>query len=243
MVYLDYLLYIVVIVLFYILMEKILYNENKEGFEHRGKSFIAGKPKKVENEDEEKADSDWIITMKTFYRIAEAVAVMFIKMPYQILSKGVDIVIGLINEMSAILKPIYNFIGQMGKIVQKIATQIYNIIKRLFQKAFDIMRNLPAFIQKNASIAIEFISTMLNKMIDMLTRFFEMFQDILNQLLEIPNQIFNIVEQISTLMFNMFTMLMQLPEKGLNMMIGFQTTFMDMMDRPLKVPFSDQFLG
>ena len=38
-------------------------------------------------------------------------------------------------------------------------------------------------------------------------------------------------------------MLIDLPEKGLDMIIGFQETIMNMMDRPLKVPFSDQFLG
>ena len=243
MVYLDYLLYIVLIVLFYILMEKILYNENKEGFEHEGKSFVAGKPEKVQNEDEEKPDNNWIITIKIFYQIAEKVAIMLIKMPYKFLSKGFDMISQFIDQLNQMLKPMYAFVKQMGKIVQRIATKMYNIVKGLIQQGFDIMRNLPAFIQKYADVAINFITTMITNVIDMLTNFFDMFKDILDQLLDIPNQIFNIMEQMATLMFNMFTMLMKLPEKGLDMMIGFQSTLMKMMDRPLKVPFADEFLG
>ena len=49
MVYLDYLLYIIIVILFIFLMNKIIVNENnnKEGFNHRGGSFLPAKPKKV----------------------------------------------------------------------------------------------------------------------------------------------------------------------------------------------------
>ena len=233
MVYLDYLLYIVLIVLFYILMEKILYNENKEGFEHRGKGFIASKPKKVKNEDEDKEepDSNWLISIKLFYRIAADVAIMLIKMPYKFLSKGVNMLTDFINELNEMLKPMYAFVKQMGKIVQRIVVQIYEIFKRTFTQVFDIMRNLPAFIQKYANMGINFINTMVTKTVDMLTNFFNMFQSMLNQILEIPNQIFNIVEQLTQFMFNSFTMMMNLPITGLKFGINMQNKMTGFMNK------------
>ena len=250
MVYLDYLLYIIILILFYILMNKIIQNENphlvkqyKEGFEHKGKGFIAGKSKKTEAEEAEKPDSQWIITIKTFYRIAADVAIILIKMPYKFLSQGVNMIIEFIQNINEMLKPMYDFIRQMGRIAVRIAKQFYAIFSKIFKQVFNILRNMPAFIKQYATIAINFISTMVEQTINMLTSFFNLFQNILNKILEIPQKFFDIMNQFSTLFFNMFNMLIDLPEKGLNMVIGFQETIMKMMDRPLKVPFADQFLG
>jgi len=243
MVYLDYLLYIVVIVLFYFLMEKIIDNENKEGFEHRGKGFIAGKSKQQKKEEKNKPDSGWIMTIKTAYNIAAQVAIMLIKMPYKFLSQGINLILTFVNNINEMLKPMYDFAKQMGKIVQRIAKKFYDIFTNILGKGFEIIRNLPAFIKQYADIAINFVTMFVTQAIDMMTNFFNLFQNILNSLLALPQQFFNIMNQMSTLMFNMFNMLMKLPEKGLDMAIGFQGTLMKMMDRPLKIPFSDQFLG
>lgn len=239
-------IYIIIIVLFCILMNKIISNENshKEGFEHRGKGFIAGKKKKIEEvEGEEKPDSQTVIAVKTTYRIAADLAIIIIKMPYKILNKGVDMVIEFIQNLNEMLKPIYAFINQMLKVVQRVFKQFYDIFMKVFKQYFAILSDLPAFIQKYANVAIDFINTMVTQVIDMLTKFFDLFQNILNQLLEIPQKFFSIMNQMSTLFFNMFNMLLELPEKGLEMVIGLQGTIMGMMDRPLKIPFADQFLG
>ena len=248
MVYLDYFIYIILIVLFYILMNKILQNENlgKEGFKHIGQSFIAGKKKerKYDKDDNEaEQDSGWILTAKTTYQIAKDVAYILIKMPYQILSKGVNMIIQLIQNFNEMLKPMYAFIKQMGKIVQRIAKQFYQIFKKIFTQIFNILKDMPGFIKKYADVAINFINTMVTKTVDMFTKFFDLFQNILNNILEIPNQLFNILDKLSDVFFNAFHMLLEIPDKGLQMIIGFQGTFMSMMDRPLKVPFSDLFLG
>jgi len=238
-------IYILILVLFYILVNKIISNEHshKEGFTHRGQGFVAEKSKKKELAEEEKPDSQSVIAVKTTYRIAADLAIIIIKMPYKFLSKGVDMLIRFVQNLNEMLKPMFAFVSQMGKIVQRIATQFYNIFKKIFKQGFSILSDLPGFIQKYVDVAIGFINKMVNKVVDMLTSFFDLFQNILNQLLEIPEKFFNIMDQMSTLFFNMFNMMLELPEKGLEMIIGLQGTLMGMMDRPLKVPFADQFLG
>jgi phage-related protein len=227
-------------------MKKIVNNENsgKEGFEHKGNSFIAGKKNKNDNSDKsEQSDSQFVLTIKTFYRIAADIAIILIKMPYKFLSQGLTLIIQLINNINETLKPMFAFINQMLKIVQRVAKQFYNIFMKIFKQVFNILRNLPDFIKKYATIAINFINQMVNQVIDMLTSFFDLFQNVLDRILEIPQKFFSIMSQMTTVFFNMFNMMMDIPEKGLDMAIGFQDTLIGMMDRPLKIPFADQFLG
>jgi hypothetical protein len=234
MAYLDYLLYIIVIVLFYILIDKILLNESegKEGFKHSGDGFIAAKPKKKDELLEEalRPDPQMVMTVKTTYRIAADVAIVIIKMPYQMLSKMVDLAIQFIQNINDMLKPMYAFIQQMFDIVKRLAKQFYNIFMRIFKKGFEILRNLPAFIKQYANIAIGYINTMVNQAINMLTNFFELFQNIFNRMLEIPQQMFNLANQMSTLAFNSFNMMMDIPEKALDKVIGLQGTMMNMLN-------------
>ncbi len=230
-------------------MNKILQNENslKEGFKHTGQSFIAGKKKKEPEVDKDgnilDQDSGWVLTVKTTYQIARDIAYILIKMPYQILSKGVNLIIEFIQNINDMLKPMYAFLNQMGKIAVRIFKQFFEIFKKIFKQVFAMLKDMPGFIKKYADIAINFINTMVTKVVDMLTKFFDLFQNILNNILQIPEQMFTIMDQLTDVFFNSFNMMLQLPEKGLQMIIGFQGTIMQMMDRPLKVPFSDQFLG
>ena len=276
MVYLDYFLYIVIIVLFYILINKIVYDEmsDKEGFKHLGKGFIAEKAK-IKKEDKDKCtqknsnmsydneyldedaaeearincyedDSQYkngIITVRTTYAIAKDVAIILIKMPYQFLSKGLNMLIEYIQHFNDILKPIYAFISQMGQIIKRLIKQFYAIFKKIFTQVFNILSDLPGFIKKYATVAIDFINTAITKTIDMFQNFFDLFQNMLDNLLSIPEKFFNIMNQLSDVLFNTFNMLIKIPEKGLDMVIGFQGTLMTAMDRPLKIPFSDLFLG
>ena len=142
-----------------------------------------------------------------------------------------------------LLKPMYDFIRQIGQIIKKIFKQMYDQFMKIFRQYINIMRNLPAFIKKMANIAIDFISLAVTQTIEQLTMFFEIFQNIFDSLLELPMKFFNIMGQFGTMFANSINMLMSLPEKGLDMVINFQGTLMDMMDKPLKVPFADQFLG
>jgi len=247
MVYLDYLLYIVIIVLFIFLMNKIIVNETttKEGFEHTGNSFVARSSKKEEKGSEKKSSTmeQIVIMVKTTYRIAAEVAIVLIKMPYKFLSKFVDMMVRFIKNINAMLKPMYDFIRQIGKIIKKIFKKMYDQFMKIFRQYINIMRNLPAFIKKMANITIDFINLAVTQTIEQLTNFFNIFKDIFDSLLELPMKFFNIMGQFGTMFANSINMLMSLPEKGLDMVINFQGTLMDMMDKPLKVPFADKFLG
>ena len=57
MLYLDYILYVVLIILICILINKVFFKEIiNEGFEHEGKGFIAAKPKTAEEKEGEEAN-------------------------------------------------------------------------------------------------------------------------------------------------------------------------------------------
>ena len=82
MLHLDYILYVILIILVFILINKVFFKEIiNEGFEHKGKGFIAAKPKTdEEKEGKEKPDSNMIIATKISYKTAEQVAYILIKM-------------------------------------------------------------------------------------------------------------------------------------------------------------------
>ena len=213
-------------------MNKIITNENKEGFKHLGKGFIADKSKKEkEYYAENDTEKQIVESVKITYAVADNVAVMLIKMPYKFLSAMVNFVIRFVQQLNKMLKPLYSFVQQMFNIVKNLVKKMYDQFRRIFGQFFAIMRNLPAFIQKYVNIAIDNINMVVNQSIKIFTTFFEIFQSVFNSLLQVPQQMFSIVQSLTTFGFNSFKMAMKLPESGLKLGINLQSKMSDFMDK------------
>jgi phage-related protein len=233
MVYLEYILLAIIIILVYILINKI--TVKKEGFEHNGNGFIAAKPNKEKNiKENEKLDEKEevvVTTVKTSYKIAELFAFMIIRKPWEILSQGITIIIDFVKNLNEILQPIKDFIQQMFNIFKKIVKQIYNQFAKGFKQIFTILRNMPAFIKKYANIAINFMNKLITQLISILEQFIDVIKTVVNAILELPNMFFNIISQATTFGLKSFTMAMKIPEAGLKFGINIQDKIINFMDK------------
>ena len=162
MLYLDYILYGIVIILIFILINKVFFKESiNEGFEHEGKGFLAAKPKtNEEKEGEEKPDGNLIIATKITYKTAEQVAYILIKMPYQFLAKLLLRLSDFIENLNDLLIPIKKFIKKMFELAKRIFMKFYNRFMGFVKRFFKIFRNLPKFLEKYFKKVIDMIADM-----------------------------------------------------------------------------------
>jgi hypothetical protein len=233
MVYLDYLLYIIIIVLFYILMNKIILNETKEGFKHKeGRGFIAAKSKKKEKEEKlSSTEVQVIVAGQSIYQVAREVAIVCIKVPWKIISSIVNMMVRMVQNINDMLKPMYDFLRQMGQIVKRIVLQMYDRFAKIFKQGFAIMRNLPAFIKKYADIAINYTNTMVNEAVNIATSIFTVFQSVFNSLLQMPQMMFNFMNTAMSFGLNSFNLAMKIPTSGLKLATNVQDKVVGFMDK------------
>ena len=59
----------------------------------------------------------------------------------------------------------------------------------------------------------------------------------------IPTMIFGLLNKTITMLFNVFIMIIKLPESLMGMVISFQEQMMELMDKSFKLPFTDLFFG
>ena len=159
MMYLEYFLIIIIIILVYILFQKF---NHKEGFEHIGDGYISKKPKPQRERGQDQQNNvdvkeqEIIDATKVTYNLADKFAYMVIKMPYDILSQGVVLLTQLIQQINAIIQPLKDFVQQMFNILKRLVKQIFDQFMKAFKQWFSIMRNLPDFIKKYLTMAVDF---------------------------------------------------------------------------------------
>ena len=245
MTYLDYFTYILLLGLFLLLVHKIVLNDSsKEG-------FVAVKNKKINYDknglpiegpdDIDPPDPRWLVISKINYRIAADVAIMLIKMPYKLLSQGVMMIGGFIQNLNDLLTPIYDFIKQFYTIFKDLFMKVFKQFFNIFKQVFNIFGNLPAFIKENAERAIKFMNDMIQQFTSSIKTVLDIFQKIFDLILKLPQMVFSIFNKSITMLFNVVIMIIKLPENLLGMIIGFQEQMMSLMDKKFSIPFTDMF--
>ena len=247
MTYLDYFTYIILLGLFLLLVNKIVLNDSsKEG-------FVAVKTKKINYDknglpiegpdDIDPPDPRWLIIAKINYRVAADVAIMVIKMPYKFLSRGVQMVIDFIKHLKNILKPVKEFIKQMYRLFKDLGLKLFKPFLNVFKQGFKIFGNLPKFIKENAERVINLITDLVQQFTRTIETVLDILQKLFDLLLKLPTMIFTLLNQIITMLFNVVVMIIKLPESLMGMIINLQEQGMKLMDKPLKIPFTDLFFG
>jgi hypothetical protein len=160
MMYLEYFLVLVIIILVYMVITKII--ENKEGFKHIGDGFIADKPKYLHQNNRrkktkfDKQEEQVIEATKATYKISAQSAKIVINMPYRILYRIGKFYVENIKPMTdffiSIASAFYNAIAD------SIFKPMYRQAKKMFFLWLNIMRNMPAYIKQTAAKIVNIIS-------------------------------------------------------------------------------------
>lgn len=240
MLYLDYILYPVLLILGCILINNVFFkNQLNEGFEHEGKGFIAAKPKKVE--DKEKPDGNLIKATKITYNIAEQLAYIFIKMPYQFLAKIVTRISIFTENINDLLKPIKSFINKMFQLGKRIFMKIFKKMMKNFKSGFNILGNLPDFLEKMFKKIINFVADVATRVISAFEKIFKVVETIINLIMELPFMIFDMFNQLIDIIVNTAMLVIKLPGKMLDIVISLQNQGLNLMDKSFNIPFMDLF--
>jgi len=216
---------------------------NEKPFKHRGEGLLADNNKKDETGGYKlsQGDEQMIKTVETTYNVAEKFAYMMIKMPYDILNKIRQTLFVFLENMKDILDPIKNFVKQMINVAKRVFMQFYNMFLKYVKRFFAIMRNLPGFIQRNADIVVEFISSIIMNIVNSLETFDGMFEKVLSLIVELPSMIFELLNQIPELLINIITMLLKIPSFMIGIVISLQNQALGLMDKSFGIPFMDMF--
>lgn len=243
MLHLDYILYVILIILVFILINKVFFKEIiNEGFEHEGKGFIAAKPKTdEEKEGKEKPDSNMIIATKISYKTAEQVAYILIKMPYQFLAKLMLRLSDFMENLNDLIVPIKKFIKKMFELGKRIFMKFYNRFMGFVKRGFKILRNLPAFLEFMFKKVIDMIADMAEKLFETLENLFGVIETLINLIMELPLMIFDILNQLIDIIVNTAMMIIKLPGKILDVVINLQDQGLSLMDKSFSIPFMDLF--
>jgi hypothetical protein len=266
MMYLDYFLYTLLIILLCILIDK-KYNNQKEGFslvdpfvfitsflpaDFSAAAWFNSEDGVNTDEDEQEIaernsnttpDDKMVTTTKLTYGVAKQLAYALIKMPWKILNSFVKMITNLLESLQQMIKPLMEFAKQMLTMIQTIIQQMYAQFMTFVQQGFSFLRNLPAFIQEILTQSINMFAQVVNRMMEMVNKMADVLNDVVQKMMALPMQVFGLVEQMSTVMVNMISMMLKLPENMLNMVIGLQNKIAELMNKPIKIPFSDQFFG
>ena len=138
--YLDYTLYTILIILAYILILKML--NTREGFEHKGDSFIANTNKnKNKNHNVNQSKSVLIKIIKPVYQILNVIALALIRIPSKYLfSFG--------NEFQDIFDAMAEYGNAQLRMSQKMIKDIFNKYKNIFPDLGDNIREVPGIITR-----------------------------------------------------------------------------------------------
>ena len=254
--YLEYVTYLLFLGVFLFLLNKIIQNENSVTANNRKatkEGFVAKKTPKINYdknglpiEDPDNPgtpDPRWLTITKLNYRIAADVAILIIKMPYQFLNKGVEMIRTVISNLNEMLDPMYKFIRQIFNIFKDLFIKVFKQFFNIFKKAFKIFGDLPGFIKKNAERMVNFINSMVQQFMRSIKTVLDIFQKIFDMILKLPETAFTLFNKGIEMFFNGFVMMMKLPTSMLQMGIGMQDKMISLMDRPLKIPFENMFFG
>ena len=137
--YLDYILYTILILLSYILILKIL--NTREGFEHKGNSFIANTNKNKKH-NEMPPESIFIKIIKPVYTFLNVIALALIKIPSKYLF-----------SFGAQFQDIFDAMAEYGNaqllMGQKMIKSIFNKYKNIFPDLGDSIRDVPGIISRS----------------------------------------------------------------------------------------------
>lgn len=252
----DDMLYIILLILIFILIERVFFDTNDiksfnitkiikdfkkifsntifEGFDHQGESVIASNKNKSmsENASEYKLSEDErrvVESVKTSYTIAEQVAIIIIKMPYKFINLFLRGVFDMMVNIKNIFNPIIKLVKSLGDIYVNIIKKMYNTWLKYVKKFFNTMRNLPEFIQKMSMKFIDFITNSILRIIDLFSAFFGIFDKIFKLFMKIPTMLFSFMKSMSTMIINMIEIMFNLPTFFLNLNIKIQEKMMSMM--------------
>ena len=139
--YLDYILYTILILLSYILILKIL--NTREGFEHKGNSFIANTNKnKNKKHNARQPESILIKILKPVYKFLNVIAMALIKIPSKYLF-----------SFGAQFQDIFDAMAEYGNaqllMSQKMIKDIFNKYKNIFPDLGDSIREVPGIISRS----------------------------------------------------------------------------------------------
>jgi hypothetical protein len=267
----DDIIYIILIILLLILVERVFLNElnfteikskimngiknsmsngntikegfNDKPFKHRGKGSLADNKKKDKTGSYKLSQGDerMIETVQTTYTIAEQFAYMTIKMPYQLLNKLMGRLFDFLQNMKDIIKPIINFAKQMVNIVKRIFMKFFNMGMKYFKQFFAILGNLPDFIRRNADMIIDLITTTITSFISFVERIASSLENVLKIFIELPAMLFKILNQIVDVLLNIIFIIIKLPSALIGMIISLQEQGLSLMDKSFGIPFMDLF--
>jgi hypothetical protein len=188
------------------------------------------------------ANPFWLTSLSAIYKIAELLAIIIIKMPYKFLNQMVNLGITFIENFRDIFKPIFEFIDQMKAIAKSIFKQLYRWFKWGFDQWLAMIKDLPKFLRSQLKNFTNFLQALVTNIFSMFQMFFDLFMKVFNTLIQLPMQLFSMIEQIGTMLSNLFTILINIPTAGLNMIIGFQNIAIDAMSKTPTIPFMNLFL-
>ena len=218
MMYIDYLLYIIIIGLFFVLMDRIIDNENVyEGFEHIGKSVVNVK-KQPDNEMKTPGvDNALIAGTSATYSLAAESAKFTILFPYRFLRDIVkmtgDAANGALESGGGAFSPIVSTIKQLFDIFWDIFKSIFKFFIGMFKGGFGILRNLPAFFKKWGGKAVDGVKSGVNTLKETGGTVSDGISMVFDGLISVPGSMFDFFNSMFKLFVNIFIMAVKGPAK------------------------------
>lgn len=252
MLYFDIFLLTILIILFFILCFKILQNEDqelREGFLQERRSITAKNKKHKDDtsidEDEVKKQNDTptIVLTKQTYSIADQLAYILIKVPYQIIEKMLTLVKKFFINLKDITKPITEFVKKLWNIFYGIFKKIFNFIKKIGKKFTGILTDLPGFLKKNLGNLIDFITSFVLSLTKVFQKLTASIWKILKLIGKLPEMIFGLLSKLIDLIINLLIIIIKLPEAIVGMIVSLQDQMITLMDKSFRIPFMNLFFG
>lgn len=195
-----------------------------------------------------KPDPWWVKIVEAYYKIAEILAMILIKMPYRFSTKFISPQFvflelpDLFNNMfGGITDAIKNFMKGLFDILKRIGKTIFGWIKTVFKKLISILKNFPGFLTSIFNYILDFITQVVDKTFSLLARIWNTIIKIIKTIIKLPLQIFDIIGKLIDILINIFIMIIQLPITILNFIYAFQEIGLDIMSKNPKIPFMDMF--